>query len=73
MDCAIIYRIYFPYSKSELIVPSVNDLKIILLDNNEQMLDLLLQGKLQISQQTVNKNSKKYKTAVQNRMVDPIK
>ena len=69
-DLTTIYKIYFPYSCCELVVPTLNDIKSLLLDNNEEMLDMLLQSKIKILSENVNVKSKKYQTALHNRQVE---
>ena len=64
-----IYKVYFPASRSELVLPSLNDIKLILLDNDEQLLDMLLQSRIKIMSETVQTNSKKYQTALTNKLV----
>ena len=71
-DLTTIYKIYFPYSCCELVVPTLNDIKSLLLDNNEEMLDMLLQGKIKILTEDVTINSKKYQTALHNRQVEEV-
>ena len=52
----------------ELVLPSLNDIKLVVLDN-EELLDLLLQNKLRVEEEIVLTDSKKYKTAMKNRMI----
>ena len=52
----------------ELVLPSLNDIKLVVLDN-EQLLDMLLQNKLRVEEERVSKNSRKYETAMKNSMI----
>ena len=67
MDTTI-YTIYFPFSKSKLVLPTMNDIKL-LIKENEDLFDLLLLNKLTIKPQIVTKNSKLYHTAIKNAMI----
>ena len=53
----------------EFVFPSLNDIKLVVLDN-EELLDLLLQNKLIVEEEIVSTDSKKYKTAIKNHVVN---
>ena len=72
MSTATIYKLYFPYTLCELVFPSIEDIKCFFLDNHT-VLDLLLQRKISIENETVKTDSKKYKIAMKNRLVLPVK
>ena len=63
-----IYKLVSVNPSIELVLPSLNDIKLLVLEN-EQMLDLLLQNKLKVEEEVVAKNSTKYETAMKNRLV----
>ena len=63
-----IYKLVSVNPSIELVLPSLNDIKLLVLEN-EQILDLLLQNKLKVEQEVVSTNSKKYETAMKNRIV----
>ena len=63
-----IYKLVSVNPSIELVLPSLNDIKLVVLEN-EQILDLLLQNKLKVEQEVVSTNSKKYETAMKNRIV----
>ena len=61
-----IYKLVF--SNTELVLPTLNDIKTVILDN-EELFDLLLLKKLEIVSETVDIHSKKYQTACKNSLV----
>ena len=63
-----IYKLSSTNPYVEFVFPSLNCIKLVILDNDE-LLDLLLQNKLRIDEEVVSKDSRKYKTAIKNRMV----
>ena len=63
-----IYKLASINQGIELIMPSLNDIKLLVLEN-EQILDLLLQNKLKVEEEVVSTDSKKYQTALKNRVV----
>ena len=69
MSLTKVFSIYFPYSKSSITLPSLNDIKLLLLQDNEEILNMLLENKVKISTEMVSTNSKKYHTALKNRLV----
>ena len=52
----------------EFVFPSVSDIKLVVLDN-EELLDLLLQNKFKVEEERVSTDSCKCMTAIKNRMV----
>ena len=68
MNTATIYKIYCPTLDYELFLPSLNDIKL-LLHNDEESFDLLLLNKIQIIPETVSIDSKQYRTAIHNKQV----
>ena len=67
-----VYKLCFCNQECELILPSINDIKVLILDN-EEILDMLLQNKVKIEEEIVVVDSPKYKTALKNRLVEPVK
>ena len=63
-----IYKVSSTNLDVEFVFPSLNDIKLIVMDN-EELLDLLLQNKLRVEEEVVSKDSCKYQTAMKNRMV----
>ena len=72
MATATIYKVYFPYTSCELVFPSMHDIKCFFLDN-DSVLDLLFERKISIENETVSIDSRKYQTALKNRLVLPVK
>ena len=62
----IIYKIVF--GKGELVLPTLNDIKAVIMDN-EELLDMLILKKLDIVTEVVNKSSRRYTTALSNALV----
>ena len=69
---SIIYKLSFLNQNCELILPSINDIKVLVMEN-EEILDMLLQKKVSIEEEMVLIDSTKYKTAIKNRLVEPVK
>ena len=69
---SIIYKLSFLNQSCELILPSINDIKVLVMEN-EEILDMLLQKKVSIEEEMVLVDSTKYKTALKNRLVEPVK
>ena len=67
-----VYKLCFLNQSCELILPSINDIKVLILDN-EEILDMILQKRVLIEEEMVLINSNKYKTAIKNRLVEPVK
>ena len=63
---ATIFKLVF--GKGELVLPTLNDIKAVIMDN-EELLDMLLLKQLDIQTEQVDKHSKKYQTAVTNALV----
>ena len=63
-----IYKLSSASQNVEFVFPSLNDIKLIVMDNDE-LLDLLLQNKLRVEEEIVSKNSRKYQTAIKNSMI----
>ena len=63
-----IYKLCSTNLEVEFVFPSLNDIKLVVLDN-EELLDLLLQNKLKVEEERVSTDSCKYRTAIKNRMV----
>ena len=56
------------YDNINLVLPSLNDIKLFLL-NNTDIFDMLLQNKVKITAILVMKNSKMHTTAVHNKTI----
>ena len=69
---SIIYKLSFLNQSCELILPSINYIKVLILDN-EEILDMLLQKKVSIEEEMVLVDSTKYKTALKNRLVEQVR
>ena len=67
-----IYKLCFCNQECELILPSINDIKVLVMEN-EEILDMILQKKVSIEEEMVLVDSTKYKTALKNRLVEPVK
>ena len=67
-----VYKLCFLNQSCELFLPSINDIKVLILDN-EEILDMLLQKKVSIEEEMVLIDSNKYRTAIKNRIVDPVR
>ena len=67
-----IYKIYSPSLSCELVLPSINDVKLMLYEQ-EELFDLLLLNKVQILPEQVYTDSKKYQLALHNKMIKPVK
>ena len=65
-----IYKIVF--NNAELVLMSLSDVKLLLKDE-EHLLDMLLLKQINIETETVDISSKKYRTAVANRLVSEVK
>ena len=63
-----IYKLSSTNLDVEFVFPSLNDIKLIVMDN-EELLDMLLQNKLRVEKEIVSTRSKKYKTAMKNSMI----
>ena len=63
-----IYKVILPETCCELLLPSANDIKLLLLDN-EELLDMLILKKIDILTENVDKNSQQYKTALANQLI----
>ena len=63
-----IYKLSSASQNVEFVFPSLNDIKLVVLDNQE-LLDLLLQNKLRVEEEIVSTDSRKYKTALKNSMI----
>ena len=69
---SIIYKLSFLNQSCELILPSINDIKVLVMEN-EEILDMILQKKVSIEEEMVLLDSTKYKTAIKNRVVEQVK
>ena len=67
-----VYKLCFLNRSCELVLPTINDIKVLILDN-EEILDMILQNKVSIEEEMVSVDSNKYKTALKNRVVEPVK
>ena len=67
-----VYNVCFLNQSCELLLPSINDIKVLILDN-EEIFDMLLQKKVSIEEEMVLVDSTKYKTAIKYRLVEPVK
>lgn len=70
-ETTTIYKIHCPTLSCELVFPTINDIKA-LLHKEEELLDLLLLNEIKILPETVSIDSKKYKTALHNRLIKTI-
>ena len=64
----VIYKLCSTTLDVELVLPSLNDIKLVVMDNDE-LLDLLLRNKLRVEEVRVSTDSCKYRTAIKNRMI----
>ena len=69
---SIIYKLSFLNQSCELLLPSINDIKVLVMEN-EEILDMILQKKVSIEEEMVLIDSNKYRTALKNRLVEPVK
>ena len=69
MTCKTIYSLLFKNNNVQLVLPSIDDIKCMIMEN-EELLNLLLLNQLIIVPKTVNTDSKIYKTALHNRILD---
>ena len=67
-----VYKLCFLNQSCELILPSINDIKALVMEN-EEILDMLLRKKVSIEEEMVLIDSNKYRTAIKNRIVDPVR
>ena len=58
-----VYKLCFLNQSCELILPSISDIKVLILDN-EKILDMILQKRVLIEKEMVLINSNKYKAAL---------
>ena len=68
MNQATIYKIILPKTKCELLLPTITDIKTILIDE-ENLFDMFILKQIDIRTETVDKNSKLYQTALKNKIV----
>ena len=67
-----IYSLEFVDKHCNLYLPTRNDLKY-LLGENEELINMLIDNKLKIKHENVVINSKKHRTALNNRLIQPVK
>ena len=67
-----VYKVCFLNQSFELLLPSINDIKVLVMEN-EEILDMLLQKKVSIEEEIVVVDSPKYRTAIKNRLIEPVK
>ena len=63
-----IYKLCSINQGIEFVFSSLNDIKLVVMDNDE-LLDLLLRNKLRVEEERVSTDSCKYKTALKNSMI----
>ena len=71
MNLVKVYQIEFVDKPVRIVFPTINDVKL-LIKEQEEMLDMLLLNKLKIRTEYVCKGSKIYRTALKNRIIEPI-